>query len=120
MSHVIRADRPDGVRIPFDLDSAFEFEIKNDVYYIASLCFKPEADPCVYRVQQVAYDAEDKDCCRPMLWERWCRIVTKEEAREICREAGKPIPSELEDRPEMKRAEPRRGPGPTLCRWGSS
>jgi hypothetical protein len=88
-----------------------EFEIRKDEYHTASLCFTPDADLCVYRVQQMVYDAEDKDCCRPMPWERWCRIVTKEEAREICREAGKPVLPELEDRPEMKRAEPSQDAG---------
>jgi hypothetical protein len=60
-------------------------------------------------------------CLERILLDRWthyewrlrsCRVVTREEAREMFREAGKDMPPESEDRPETEGVESGREPLP--------
>src|SRR5262249_5014263 len=104
MGHVIRADRPDGSRIPIDLEACIEYPLSNDGGRRRILYHKPaDARP------DGAEPGDDLWIYRELVWGMTVgnnrlqeldpegRVVTGEEAREMLREAGKDIPPELVD-----------------------
>ena len=107
MARIIRAERPDGSRIPVDLDTCIEHPLSNDGVRKRILHHKPaEARPgiaepvddlWVYQELVWGMSVRNNRPYRPQETQSECRIVTREEARKMFREAGKDVPPELSD-----------------------
>ncbi len=128
----VRAERPGGGRIPVDLASWTEFPLPCEAHQRRLLYCDPEATVWVYREQNWTVrwrrlDALGTGANHPdRSWaDAICRIVNREEAAAMFREAGLAIPPELAElknterpalRPCWDRDNRRLWYGKTLCR----
>ena len=107
IAHIIRADRPDGSRIPFDPDLCIEHPLPGDEHRRRLLYRCPaearpgdrdgDGDLWIYRELLWGMSVRNNRPYRPQETSGDCRFVTREEAREMFRDAGKEIPPELAD-----------------------
>jgi hypothetical protein len=108
MGHILRADRPDGGRIAFDPDACVGFLLSRTWASDRALYYDPARSLWICLERAWNWTDGSGLLNRPVLVDYSCRIVTKEAAREMFREAGLGIPPELEDRRVTEPA----GPGP--------
>ncbi len=119
MAHIIRADRPDGSRIPFDPDLCIEYPLPGDEHrrrllYRAPAEARPgdgdqDEDLWIYREFLWAMTVKNNRLYRPQEISGPCRVVAPEEAREMFREAGLAVPPALADAAPAGPADPPSG-----------
>jgi hypothetical protein len=97
MAHIIRAERPDGSRVPFDLDHCIEYPLSADDQRSLSLLHRQDNDTWVYRELVWTMTVRNNRPYRPQETLSECRVVTWEQARGMFRQAGKDIPPALSD-----------------------
>jgi hypothetical protein len=105
MGETVWADRPDGGQVPFVPDLCIRFKLSHDDGNPEPVLYhKLDGDLWIYRHRMWAMlighnlSAINSGIeSQPTLLTEICRVVTKEEAIELLRRAGKEIPPELAD-----------------------
>src|SRR6516225_2320559 len=103
MGEMVWADRPDGGQVGFDPERCVRFPLRPEIedYPKPYLYYRPEDDLWIYAEERIQYTFEKGTHWHPAgptsvpFVKRSCRIVTREKARDMSREAGLHI-TELE------------------------